>query len=96
MAAASAAGLQNTTSTHSYLLYVVARFCTSLNKHYIQFFGFPLTLFNRYLPVVDKWIKRCTAKRPDKFIKQVDITFTSVIVTADSCFYTNELSHRIT
>lgn len=34
-AAASAAGRQSTTHTHSYLLYVVARFRTSLNKHYI-------------------------------------------------------------
>lgn len=71
-AAASAAGLQSTTHTHthSYLLYVVARFRTSLNKHYIKFFGFPLTLFNRYLPVVNKGVKRCTTKDTIYFIKK--------------------------
>lgn len=34
-AAASAAGYQSTTHTHSYLLYIVACFSASLNKHYI-------------------------------------------------------------
>lgn len=58
------------THTHSYLLYVVARFRTSLNKHYIKFFGFPLTLFNRYLPVVNKGVKRCTTKDTIYFIKK--------------------------
>lgn len=34
-AAASAAARQSTTHTQSYLLYIVARFSASLNKHYI-------------------------------------------------------------
>lgn len=34
-AAASAAGHQSTTHIQSYLLYIVARFSASLNKHYI-------------------------------------------------------------
>ncbi len=39
-------------SSHTHLFDIVSGFSASLNKHYIQFFGFPLSFLNRNLPEI--------------------------------------------